>query len=281
MVQNFRPRLAYDGGTVIGSVAENEQLPAERWAETTNLFHSADLAAQRSRLTALADGIVSRPGLSRPYVAFALISGAGDALLLVDTDPASATFGETVHDVALDPLAAGPVPGAPAGIRHRRRRGPHRRGHDAARRRDREPDDPDIAAGRGLPGARGARRAARGRRRPVTADQYGVAAEYLELLMLPAWRELRSALVAVLHDVDPAAGPVLDLGAGTGLGTKVILDTVPGARVLAVEPSPGLRAVLLARLAHDPDRARRVTVQPVDAAGAVLPGQLAGRSRCT
>lgn len=75
---------------------------------------------QRSRLTALADGILSRPALSRAYAAFALLSGDGDALLLVDADPASPTFGETVHDVALDPLAAGPVAGvSPAGTERR------------------------------------------------------------------------------------------------------------------------------------------------------------------
>jgi len=107
-------------------------------------------------------------------------------------------------------------------------------------------------------------------------DAYAAGAEYLELFSLPMWASLRSPLVAALDGVRPAAGPVLDLGAGTGIGTQVLLDALPDARVLAVEPSPALRAVLLAKLADDPERTRRVTVEPADAAGAELPDRLAG-----
>jgi len=107
-------------------------------------------------------------------------------------------------------------------------------------------------------------------------DGYAVGAEYLELFSLPMWAGLRPRLVDALDGADPSAGPLLDLGAGTGIGTQVVLGALPAARVLAVEPSPALRAVLLAKLAADPDGARRVTVQPADAAGAELPDRLGG-----
>jgi predicted O-methyltransferase YrrM len=37
----------------------------------------------------------------------------------------------------------------------------------------------------------------------------------------------------------------VDIGAGGGLGTLVIAKALPRAEIIAVEPSPGLRAVLL------------------------------------
>jgi hypothetical protein len=104
--------------------------------------------------------------------------------------------------------------------------------------------------------------------------EYDRSAQWLHLLSLSAWEMLRPRLAAVLADVDPAAGTVLELGPGTGLGTEVVLDTVPDAPVLAAEPSPALRGILLARLAGRPD-AERVTVFPAGASDVPLPDRLA------
>ena len=52
----------------------------------------------------------------------------------------------------------------------------------------------------------------------------------------------------VLAGADPSAGPMLDLGAGTGLSTVALADAVPDATILAVEPSPALRAAVLPAL---------------------------------
>lgn len=49
---------------------------------------------------------------------------------------------------------------------------------------------------------------------------------------------------------------------------------VPEADVVAVEPSPALRAVLLSRMAARPDLRQRVTVVAADALGADLPARL-------
>jgi hypothetical protein len=106
----------------------------------------------------------------------------------------------------------------------------------------------------------------------VEYQEYSASAEYLHLLSVPAWADLRPRLTAALAGVDPDAGPVLELGAGTGLGTDVLLDALPND-VLAVEPSAALRGVLLARLA---DRGTaRVTVFPGGATEAPLPDRVA------
>jgi SAM-dependent methyltransferase len=105
-------------------------------------------------------------------------------------------------------------------------------------------------------------------------SEYDAAAEYLHLLSEPTWTGLRGPLAHVLARADPHAGTVLELGAGTGLGTDVILDTIPQAPVLLAEPSPHLRAVLLARLAPRSDR-DRITVHPGGASDVPLPDRIA------
>lgn len=81
-------------------------------------------------------------------------------------------------------------------------------------------------------------------------------------------------LATALTSADPASGTVIEFGAGTGLGTDVLLDTLAPAPILAAEPSAQLRAVLLARLAAREDR-DRVTVFPVGATELPLPDRIA------
>lgn len=107
----------------------------------------------------------------------------------------------------------------------------------------------------------------------MTPDEYGPSAPYLHLLMQPAWTELRPAFAAELGRVDPGAGSVVELGSGSGIGTELLLETVPAARVLAAEPSAQLRAVLLGRLTTHP-QAHRLTVQPCRAQDLVLPDRI-------
>lgn len=104
--------------------------------------------------------------------------------------------------------------------------------------------------------------------------EYGPSAEYVHLLSEPMWAGLRGPLAAALADVDPGAGVVLELGAGTGLGTDIVLQVIPEAPLVVAEPSPHLRAVLLARVAAHPDR-DRVTVYPGGASDVPLPEAIA------
>ncbi|MEJ3655080.1 class I SAM-dependent methyltransferase [Actinomycetes bacterium KLBMP 9759] len=107
----------------------------------------------------------------------------------------------------------------------------------------------------------------------MTPDEYGPAAPYLHLLVQPAWTGLRPAFAAELASVDPGAGSVVELGSGSGIGTELLLETVPGAPVLAAEPSAQLRAVLLGRIAAHP-QAHRLTVRACRAQDLVLPDRI-------
>lgn len=57
---------------------------------------------------------------------------------------------------------------------------------------------------------------------------------------------------------------ILEIGAGTGLITALLAEWTP-AEIFALEPSAGMRAVLLSRLTARPELLERVTVLPCDA----------------
>ncbi|GAA2649302.1 hypothetical protein GCM10010412_014360 [Nonomuraea recticatena] len=93
----------------------------------------------------------------------------------------------------------------------------------------------------------------------MTSDQYAVAVPFYDLWHedghVPEIREKLPALVK---------GSVLEIGAGTGLITEVIADATDG-EIFALEPSLGMRSVLLSRLAGRRELLERVTVLPYGA----------------
>ena len=70
--------------------------------------------------------------------------------------------------------------------------------------------------------------------------------------------EIRKKLPPLLAGVRRS---ILEIGAGTGLITTSLADWTP-AEIFALEPSAGMRAVLLSRLASRPELLKRVTVLP-------------------
>ncbi|MFJ8046034.1 class I SAM-dependent methyltransferase [Kitasatospora sp. NPDC096147] len=89
---------------------------------------------------------------------------------------------------------------------------------------------------------------------------YEVSAEFYDLLQ--AEDDRRRAERRFGHAARRATRGVLDVGAGSGIVTQVLLaaSAVP---VHAVEPSPAMRSLLLSRLAATrADRRARVTVHP-------------------
>ncbi|MFE6611644.1 class I SAM-dependent methyltransferase [Amycolatopsis sp. NPDC057786] len=108
----------------------------------------------------------------------------------------------------------------------------------------------------------------------MTEDFYHRTAEYVAVLLRQAWTGLGPALAKALSDVDTSDGPVVDVGAGTGIGTAVLAAALPGADIIAIEPNPALRTALLTRCVEDDDLARRVTVLGTDALAAPLPDRL-------
>ena len=73
--------------------------------------------------------------------------------------------------------------------------------------------------------------------------------------------EIRKKLPPLLAGVQRS---ILEIGAGTGLITTSLADWTP-AEIFALEPSPGMRAVLLSRLSSHPELLNRVTVLPCGA----------------
>jgi SAM-dependent methyltransferase len=62
---------------------------------------------------------------------------------------------------------------------------------------------------------------------------------------------------------------ILEIGAGTGLITTSLADWV-SAEIFALEPSAGMRGILLSRLSSRPELLDRVTVLPCDALSVTL-----------
>lgn len=88
--------------------------------------------------------------------------------------------------------------------------------------------------------------------------EYDTMGEFHDLFMDEPWERLRPVLATTFGALGPSAR-LLDLGAGTGVGTRT-LARVTGARITAVEPSRTMRTALTMRVADDPDLTARVTV---------------------
>lgn len=86
-------------------------------------------------------------------------------------------------------------------------------------------------------------------------DPYGVAAAYWDHLHIGPGS---AALVSFFAGLAPPGGYALEIGPGTGRMTLAVAERV--ASVHCLEPSPAMRAVLLTKLAGEPDIGQRVTV---------------------
>jgi SAM-dependent methyltransferase len=105
------------------------------------------------------------------------------------------------------------------------------------------------------------------------SDAYADSAEFIDLLISPLWEGLGPALADAVKGSDTSA-PALDIGAGSGRGTAVLARALPGAEILAIEPSPGLRSALLAWVFADAGLRDRVTVLPESVLDAALPDRI-------
>lgn len=108
----------------------------------------------------------------------------------------------------------------------------------------------------------------------IIRDDYAESAEYLDIMSRPMWDLLSPELAELLRESPPPNEPILDIGAGSGLGTMVVARALPDTEIIAVEPSPALRAVLLAKVVGDADLVRRITVIDADIQRAVLPDRI-------
>ncbi|HEY5662793.1 MAG TPA: class I SAM-dependent methyltransferase [Ilumatobacter sp.] len=105
-----------------------------------------------------------------------------------------------------------------------------------------------------------------------SADPYGAAtAEFYDLLATAHWEPFGRQLLDLLGGVDTTEGPIVDVGAGTGIGLPFLRAAVPGARIHAIEPSRAMRVALHTRLLLDPDLCAATTVEPRPLGAADLP----------
>ncbi|MDA0567184.1 class I SAM-dependent methyltransferase [Streptomonospora sp. S1-112] len=107
-------------------------------------------------------------------------------------------------------------------------------------------------------------------------DPYAVSGQFIDIMIAGWWEHFGAAVAEAVRAMPADEAPLLDAGAGGGWGTRLLATAHPTARVVAVEPSPVLRAVLLSRIAADDDLRSRVTVDGDDLLSARLPDRLAG-----
>src|SRR4029079_8358665 len=97
--------------------------------------------------------------------------------------------------------------------------------------------------------------------------------DFYDLLETAMWDTFGLQMLDVLADVDPADGPIIDVGSGTGIGLAYLRAAVPDARLVAIEPSKALRVALHTRLSEFTELREQTTVIPTTFGDAALPAQ--------
>ncbi|MFH8442077.1 Gfo/Idh/MocA family oxidoreductase [Streptomyces sp. NPDC018026] len=116
---------------------------------------------------------------------------------------------------------------------------------------------------------------------PSSASSYTPSAEFFDLVAAEHTATASApAVAALLADADLSGGPVVDIGAGTGLVTEAVARARPDAEILACEPAVGMRAVLTSRVFSDPDLRSRVTVTADAAPDLELPDRVSAVLLC-
>jgi SAM-dependent methyltransferase len=110
---------------------------------------------------------------------------------------------------------------------------------------------------------------------------YTPSAEFFDLIATEHTATASApAVAAALAAVDLSQGPVVDIGAGTGLVTEAVARARPDAEILACEPAVGMRAVLTSRVFSDPHLRPRVTITADAAPELELPDRISAVLLC-
>ncbi|MDX2919755.1 Gfo/Idh/MocA family oxidoreductase, partial [Streptomyces sp. NE06-03C] len=117
--------------------------------------------------------------------------------------------------------------------------------------------------------------------RPADSVPYSPSAEFFDLFAAEHTATSSvPAVAALLAEADLSAGPVVDIGAGTGLVTEAVARARTDAQIIACEPSVGMRAVLTSRVFSDEDLRTRVTVTADSAPDLELPDRISAVLLC-
>ncbi|AUA17034.1 Gfo/Idh/MocA family oxidoreductase [Streptomyces sp. SID8382] len=116
---------------------------------------------------------------------------------------------------------------------------------------------------------------------PMDIAPYTPSAEFFDLVAAEHTATASApAIATLLADADLGVGPVVDIGAGTGLVTEAVARARPDVEILACEPAVGMRAVLTSRVFSDPDLRSRVTITPDAAPDLELPDRVGAVLLC-
>ncbi|MEU3183956.1 Gfo/Idh/MocA family oxidoreductase [Streptomyces sp. NPDC006923] len=116
---------------------------------------------------------------------------------------------------------------------------------------------------------------------PESPAPYTPSAEFFDLVAAEHTATASApAIAALLAGADLGGGPVVDIGAGTGLVTEAVARARPDVEILACEPAVGMRAVLTSRVFSDPDLRSRVTVTADAAPDLELPDRVGAVLLC-
>ena len=105
---------------------------------------------------------------------------------------------------------------------------------------------------------------------------YDVTSQFYDVMAGEQHAGVDAQIAAALDGLDCSGGPIVDIGAGTGLTTRAIATALPDAEILAVEPHPGMRASLMTRVWADADLRRRVSILPMSVFDVPLPATISG-----
>lgn len=100
---------------------------------------------------------------------------------------------------------------------------------------------------------------------------YAITAQFYDAMAGEQHAVVDADIAAELTGLKTDGYPVVDIGAGTGLTTKVIAKVVPDVQIFAIEPDAAMRPALMTRVWSDPDLRQRVSILPMPFSSAPLP----------
>lgn len=109
---------------------------------------------------------------------------------------------------------------------------------------------------------------------PSPDQLYSTTAEFYELVARRHTASIAPALEEIIGSTAHVPGHLVEIGAGTGCVTALLGRAAPETPILAAEPSPIMRAMLVSRIAGDPTLRPRVTIVPEPAEEVALPEQI-------
>lgn len=108
--QSYRPRMAPDGTTFVGSQAGRVE-KGTAWNSTPAFLMSGSMTKGKIASTKLGEGIATRPVVSSRFAAVVLTQGGNDDLTMIDRNKETGLYDGGKAAIALEPLRAGPKAG--------------------------------------------------------------------------------------------------------------------------------------------------------------------------